>query len=263
MRRLFLLCLITVTTLNSNKGLSEDKPEFKKYFDAFGVNGSLVIYDLKTCKYVRHNPGRCKQRFTPASTFKIPNSLIGLETGVIKDENFIIKWDGVKREIPEWNQDHNLRSAFKYSVVPYYQELARRVGTEKMRYYVMKMHYGNEDISGGIDQFWLQGGLRISQEEQIEFLRKLYLNKLPFSEHSIAIVKNIMLREETAGSKLRAKTGWGRQDSLDIGWFVGYVERSDNVYFFATNIESRQPSENFGQARIEITKKILEQLSLR
>jgi len=72
-----------------------------------------------------------------------------------------------------------------------------------------------------------------------------------------------MLREETAGYKLRAKTGWGRQDSLDIGWFVGYVERSDNVYFFATNIESRQPSEHFGQARIEITKKILKQLSWR
>jgi beta-lactamase class D len=181
-----------------------------------------------------------------------------LETGVIKDENHTLTWDGTKRAVPAWNQDHNLKTAFQSSVVWYYQEIARRIGEARMKEYVTKAQYGNMDITGGIDQFWLEGKLRITPEQQIDFLKKLYHGRLPFSERTINIVKTIMLLEETPKYKLRGKTGWART----IGWLVGYLEQGDNVYFYATNIESENPDKNFGKARYEITKNVLRKLNL-
>jgi beta-lactamase class D len=125
-----------------------------------------------------------------------------------------------------------------------------------------KFDYGNKNISGGIDMFWLTGELRISQVEQINFLKKLYKDELPVSKRSVEITKNIMLLEDTLAYKLRAKTGWGYQDGIDIGWFVGWVEKAGNVYFFATNIETNSPADNFAASRREITKKILKKLGI-
>jgi beta-lactamase class D len=237
-------------------------PDYFKYFDQYNVTGSFVMYNMNDSSYFEIDQARCNKRFTPASTFKIFNSLVGLETGVIADENFVLEWDSVKRNVPEWNKSQDMKTAFKNSTVWYYQELARRVGETKMKYYIKLAQYGNMDISGGIDQFWLTGNLRISQEEQIELLKKLYTDSLPFSKHSQEIVKKIMLREDTLGYKLRAKTGWGVQDSTDIGWYVGWVEKDKNVYFFATNIESKNPGNSFPAARIEITKDILRELKV-
>ncbi|HEY3249913.1 MAG TPA: class D beta-lactamase [Ignavibacteria bacterium] len=233
-----------------------------KFFDEYNVKGSFMIYDLSKDSYEYFDSARCYNQFTPASTFKIPNSIIGLETGVITDENFVIPWDSVVRQVEAWNLDMDLKTAFQVSCVPYYQELARRVGEEKMQEMVNKFNYGNKNISCGIDKFWLNGELRISQTEQINFLRKLYKDELPVSKRSIEITKNIMLLEDTLGYKLRAKTGWGGQDSKDIGWLVGWVEKENNVSFFALNIESNNPQENFGPARREITKKLLKELGI-
>ena len=159
---------------------SEVKPELEVFFGGF--KGAFVLYDLNSNQYTRYNPERCAEPFIPASTFKIMNSLIGLDTGVIPDENYVIKWDGTQNVIPSWNQDHTLKTAIQNSVVWYYQELARRVGKEKMQYYVDAAHYGNQNISGQIDTFWLEGGLRISADEQVEFLKRLYKGDLPFSQ---------------------------------------------------------------------------------
>ncbi len=213
--------------------------------------------------YIYYDSARCNTRFTPASTFKIPNSIIGLETGVIADENFVIPWDGVKRSHEEWNKDLDLKTAIQVSAVPYYQELARRVGEEKMAEMVNKLNYGNMDISGGVDQFWLNGVLKISQFEQINFLKRLYKNELPVSLRSMEITKQIILNEDTLGYKLRAKTGYGYQDKKSIGWWVGWVETVNNVYFFAINIEALNPDDNiFIPARKEITKKILKDMEI-
>lgn len=150
-----------------------------------------MLYDPQTDKYVFYNPNQFEQTFSPASTYKICNSLIGLETGVIKDENFVIPWDSVTRQNPNWNSDHDLKTAFKNSTVWYYQELARRVGRQQMKYWLDKANYGNADTSGGIDKFWLTGGLRISPKQQIDFLKRLHDNKLPFSQRSVDIVKKL------------------------------------------------------------------------
>jgi len=256
--RAFFLFTLLLNTMNS----FSQAPDYFKYFDKYNVKGSFVMYNMNDSAFFEIDAARCYQRFIPASTFKIFNSLVGLETGVIADENFVLQWDSVKRAIPEWNKSQDMKTAFKNSTVWYYQELARRVGEAKMKYYIKLAQYGNMNISGGIDQFWLTGKLRISQEEQIDLLKKLYSDSLPFSKRSQKIVKKIMLREDTLGYKLRAKTGWGIQDSLNIGWYIGWVEKDKNVYFFATNIETKNPGDSFPAARIEITKDILKELKV-
>ncbi len=240
----------------------QEKGDFEKFFTDHNVQGCFVCLDAGQNRYIRYNPERCRQAFLPASTFKILNSLIGLETGVIADENYLIPWDGVERSIAPWNQDHTLKSAMKHSVVWYYQELARRVGAERMSAYVKKSHYGNEDISDKIDTFWLEGALRISPDEQVGFLRRFYEFQLPFSRRSVEIVKSILLQEENERYRLYAKTGWAVRTDRQIGWFVGFVERDRSVYYFATNIESSCKEALFGPARIEISKAILRDLNI-
>jgi beta-lactamase class D len=239
---------------------SEVRPELKSNFQGF--TGAFVLYDLNRKRYIRYNPERCAERFIPASTFKIMNSLIGLETGIIPDADYVIKWDGTKYDIPAWNQDHTLRTAIQNSVVWYYQELARRVGEKKMQEYVDAAHYGNQDISGKIDTFWLEGGLRISAEEQVEFLKRLYKGELPFSQRSMNIVKEILVLEKTETYQLSGKTGSGQRITPHESWFVGYLEAQGNIYIFAANIESLGPDGNGDKAK-EIALNILQDLGLR
>lgn len=246
---------------NRNQTKSEERPELEEYFQK--ANGAFVLFDLNNNKYIRYNPERCAERFIPASTFKIMNSLIGLETGVIPDESYVIKWDGTHYKIPSWNQDHDLRTAIQNSVVWYYQELARRVGSEKMQYYINTVQYGNQDISGSIDTFWLEGGLRISADEQVEILKGLYADELPFSKRTMSIVREILVLEKTESYQLSGKTGSGIRIMPYTGWFVGYLETKGNVYFFATNYESTNPDgiANGDTAR-SITENILQSLAL-
>ncbi len=260
--KLILLILLFISSILPQEKI-ENKNDLKKFFDDYNVKGSFLLYYLNEDKYVCYNIERCRTRFLPASTFKIFNSLVGIETGIIPDSNFIFYWDSTKYQVNNWNQDLILRRAFQYSCVPCYQALARKIGLERMKFYIEKEHYGNEVLTGPIDFFWLNATLKISQFEQINFLKKLYKEELGFSHNAMQLVKYIMLVENTHEYKLRVKTGWGTErGGLNIGWYVGYLERNNNVYFFATNIESKNPGENFGNARIEITKSILRSLDM-
>jgi beta-lactamase class D len=255
----FLLVLVFLPAFVSAQDL---RPYFKN------TEGCFVLYDLKQKRYLRHNAARCRQRFSPFSTFKIPNSLIGLETGVIKDAEFVIPWDRAKYPPQEnwnvepfkhWGQDQTLRTAIKYSVLWYYRELALRVGAERMQQYVSKFNYGNRDSSGPLNGFWLNSNLRISADEQIEFLKQLYQGRLPVAPRSLQIVKDILTLEQTGKYKLSGKTGGGPLGERALGWFVGYVETQGNVYFFALNLEAA----NFmalRDERIRLTKEILKGL---
>ena len=201
------------------------------------LTGAFVGFDTRTGTTIRFNPALCATRLSPASTYKIPNSLIGLETGVIPDEHYVIRWDGVRRWSKDWNRDHDLASAIKYSVVWYYQELARRVGMERMQHWIDSLHYGNQDISGGIDRFWLGSSLKISPDEQVAFLNRLRTDAVPFSSRSIGIVKKILLQDSGNGWTLRGKTGLTDFDSTRlVGWYVGWVERHGGAFVFASCI---------------------------
>jgi beta-lactamase class D len=252
-----IIILISIITLNLNAQDTIRVFDLNRYFDECQLSGSFVLYDLNLNTYHVYNQEHAQKRFMPASTFKILNSLISLETGAIKDENEIIEWDGTKRSIESWNQNHNLESAFKNSVVWFYQELARRVGSEKMKNYVEQCHYGNQNIEGGIDSFWLDGELRISTFEQIEFLKKFYIGELPFQKKITDLVKKIMMAEKTDSYTIYAKTGWAIRDDY-TGWYVGFVETKGKAYIFATCVEGKGKSDSdFMKCRIEITKNIL------
>jgi beta-lactamase class D len=210
-----------------------------------GYRSAFVLRDVAAGRTIRHDPALAGTRTSPCSTFKIPNSLVGLDTGVVPDASFVLKWDGVRRPREEWNRDHDLWSAIRYSVVWYYQELARRVGPERMAKRLSAFRYGNEDISGGIDRFWLGSSLRISPDEQVGFLGRLHAGELPVSARSLAIVKDILVQDPpTPGVVYRGKTGSCQDPGAPDphGWWVGSVEREGRLFLFAALIEGRDAS---------------------
>jgi beta-lactamase class D len=239
-------------------------PDLARHFG--NLSGAFVLSSVEGDSTFRYNPAQCATRFSPASTFKIPNSLIGLETGVLRDRHTVIPWDSVVRTNTAWNRDHDLASAIRYSVVPYYQELARRVGVQMMQHWVDTLFYGNRDISGGIDRFWLGSTLTISADEQIEFLRKLVAGTLPVSRRSLNIIKEILLQESPPGTRLRAKTGFATQrGGLAVGWYVGYVESTKGCFLFAMNIispDAERDGEKIFQNRVSIARAILHDLGV-
>jgi beta-lactamase class D len=222
-----------------------------------GHKAAFVLYDYNNDEFFYHDSAKAAERFLPASTFKVVNSLIGLETGVIKDEHHTFKWDSTKHPIESWNRDHDLASAIKNSVVWYYQRLAREVGRKRMQSFLNTIKYGNREIGTKIDQFWLDGSLQISAIEQGKLLVRLYESELPFSERNIRLVKEIMKVEENDEYILRGKTGLGRINQNNyLGWFIGYLEKESNVYFFAINLEGDNFSEMI-PLRLELAKKAL------
>ncbi len=237
----------------------EEKKGWKKFFDTADVTGGILIYDLRKNKYLVYDRERINKSFVPASTSKIIHSLIFLETGALQDENETLKWDGVQRSIPAWNQDHNLRSAFKVSAVWFYTETSKKVGREAMQNYYNLANYGNRDTNGFGTDYWNKGDLRITQKQQIAFLVRLYENRLPFSKRSIDTIKDIFIGEKTDKYILRSKTGWSDAYTPNVGWLVGYVERGTDVYFFATEIDIKKNAD--GAKRLEITKNVLESLA--
>ena len=207
-------------------------------FSKAGINGTLLIESTKTGQRFVHNDARSKQAFTAASTFKILNTLIALEEGVIAGENSAIRWDGTQYEIADWNHDQTLESAFKVSCVWCYQELARRVGAEKYPAYLRQAQYGqlHEPFDG--TQFWLDGSLTISAEQQVAFLKQVVNRRLPYRTSNYDTLKSIMLVEATPHYRLYAKTGWASRSTPGIGWYVGYVDVAEDTWLFALNLDT-------------------------
>ncbi|MDR2084169.1 MAG: class D beta-lactamase [Bacteroidales bacterium] len=259
-----LMILAMSIALNGFANKPKELSELKNIFDKFKVSGSILIYNQKENVYSGYNLERCNVTFCPASTFKIPNTLIALESGIATSET-IFEWNGESRKFSGWEKDMTLKEAFKASAVPVYQEIAQRVGVEKMRYYTQLFNYGNLEITAeNIDKFWLEGNSAITQYQQIYFLQKLYNLELPVREESMKQVKEIMQYETGNNYSISGKTGWAVRQKEDITWFVGYVETNDNVYFFATNVTSTENTntETFGQVRIELTKEVLNELKI-
>jgi len=227
------------------------KSEWGKFFQQKEIEGTFVLIKLNSDTVKVFNSERAYQQYLPASTYKIFNSLISLETNVIENENIIIKWDGKKRFYDKWNQDQTMRTVMKYSSVWFYQELARRVGREKMQYYVNTANYGNTKLGDSIDTFWLEGDLRISPIEQIDFLEKLLKYDLPFSKRNIETVKQLLIIDSTDQYKYYGKTGWVAK----IGWYVGFIILENEKWLFALNIDINN-NDDVKQRKL-ITEKIL------
>jgi len=241
-------------------------PEFQTIINSAYVEGAILIYDLKDDRYYSNDYEWPKKGKLPASTFKITNSIIALETGVVENDSTLFKWNGEKRNFRIWEQDLIFRNAFHFSCVPCYQEVARKIGAKKMTEYLSKLEYGNMKVdSTNIDIFWLEGESRISQFQQIDFLKRLYQSELPISERTEAIVKRMMVIEENDEYKLSGKTGWSISKGNNNGWFVGYIESSNKTYLFATNVEPKAQldMDMFPMIRKNVTYKVFEQMGIK
>lgn len=245
-----------------------------------GARGCFTMVELGTNATVEYGGDECGERTLPASTFKIPNALIGLDTGVI-DETTVVKWDGKERWNPKWNQDLSLASAIWYSSVPYFQHLAEQVGAERYRAYLPAFQYGNADVSGDITTFWLNGVLQITPREQTRFLAALYEGRLPVSASAVSTVRRILELRGEASAHVRerlpfvdqippsvvlsGKTGSAIPDDGQpigplsvVGWFVGALEREDRSYVFACRLRSGDPKK-IGPEAARIAYEILKE----
>ncbi len=219
-----------------------------------------MLLDASADRLSIYNGARARQRFVPASTFKIFNSLVALEAGVIKDENEVVPYGGQPQRMKAWEQDMDMRHAIRVSNVPVYQELARRIGLPRMRHYLALAQYGNADTGDMVDRFWLEGPLEISAIEQIDFLKRFVQRRLPFSERNITIVRDLLKQEETPQYAMFAKTGWADKYQPNVGWLVGWVERGEKVYPFAINIDMR--SDKDAVKRLAVARACLMSLGL-
>lgn len=276
-QRTLLFCLgIAVFFASCRRARIEEHEDWSRFYEEYGIRkAGFILRDNNHEAVHYYNFGRDTMRFQPASTFKIFNALVALETGVAPDDNYLIKWDSVVRDIPAWNKDLTLREAFQASAVPYFREIARRIGKQDMQHYLDTVNYGNRTIGSAIDSFWLDNSLQISADEQLGFVKRLYFNELPFSERSQRIVRSMMLFEDSTEYKLYYKTGWGQLPDHDLLWIVGFAERIEKIkehknsmnksdvriypYFFAQNFEIPRgdTSRDWGRIRIDIVKKIL------
>lgn len=261
---LFAICIFSFTSCSVNKAKIDNS--LKKYFDDNKVDGCFTLLNNADGKVTVYNMALDTQRFTPASTFKIVNSLIGLQTGRITNDTMLIKWDGQVRVFPggdtakDWNKDMNMTEAFKVSSVPYYQEVARRIGKDTMQAWIDSLGYGNRNTSGPVDSFWLNNVLKVSPDEQLGLVKRLYFDQLPFRKSVHEMVKGVMLQEDNTAYKLSYKTGWGfSEDGNALGWVVGWIEENKHVYFFVTFVKAPDKDTKINTVRMNITKSILKQ----
>jgi beta-lactamase class D len=265
-------CLaVAVSTGGEGRALAapRDRVADLRRFFAGGapVDATFVLRNGRTGEVIRHHPARAAERLLPASTFKIPHTLIALETGVVSGAEFVIPFDASRKRdgfwSPDWSRDQTLRSAFQGSVYWYYQETARRIGEKRMAEYLKRFGYGNESLAGGVDAFWLEGGLRISADEQVRFLQRMNEGRLGVSGRNLEILRSIMVLERGPGYTLRGKTGTvDVTPTRELAWLVGFVERADETWYFALNLEGEEVWERWGPgaARRQLVSALLREL---
>ncbi|WP_428231733.1 class D beta-lactamase [Flavobacterium sp.] len=262
---IFFLLIPAANSQSKKKNLRNEivVSEFDTILDSLNVKGAILIFDSDKKTYYSNNFNWAKAGHLPASTFKVPNSIIALETGVVKNETDILKWNGEKRARKNWEQDLTFKQAFQLSCLPCYQEIARKIGVDRMNFYLKKLNYNTMVFdSSTIDNFWIQGKSHISQFQQIAFLEKLQSSKLPISKKTESIIKEIMEIEKTDDYVLRGKTGWSITNEVNNGWLVGYIEKNKSIYFFATNLEPKTEMVDFGSTRINATKEAFKKLKV-
>jgi beta-lactamase class D len=235
----------------------------KKYFDKNNVEGCFTMLNNGTGEVTVYNLASDTTRFSPASTFNIVHSLIGLQTGRILNDTMIIKWDGVKRPVEAWNKDMGMKEAFKVDCVPYYQEVARQIGAENIQKWVDSLNYGNKHTGTAVDSFWLNNTLKISADEQLGFAKRLYFDQLPFRKTVQQNLRQALLQEENTLYKLSYITGRGYDENHKAqGWVVGWIEENQHVYFFVTFARAPGDRADMAAISLNITRDILTKMDL-
>ncbi|MDO6675887.1 class D beta-lactamase [Tenacibaculum sp. 1_MG-2023] len=268
----FIIIVLLLSCKNEKKSKKEKveaklvvNNQFQEILDSTKLEGAILVYDLSKDIYYSNDFDWCEKGNLPASTFKIPNSIIALETGVVKNDSVIFKWNGESRYLKVWEQDLTLKEAFHHSCVPCYQEVARKIGVDRMKSNLAKLDFGSMDVNETtLDNFWLEGKSKINQFKQIEFLKRLHNSELLISERTDSIMKNMIIMSKNNQYVLRGKTGWSVKGEVDNGWFVGYVLVKNKAYFFATNVVPKKSFDMsfFNKERKEVTFKALDMLKI-
>jgi len=244
-RSLIAVCLTTVVPFLAGRTALAEFPgqsDISDLFSRAGLEATFVIESLDGHERYVFNEDRAGTRFCPASTFKVPNTLIALDFGAVHGGGIEFRWDGTDRSVDAWNRDQSLASALKVSCVWCYQEIARQVGRESYERSLSELDYGNAVVGDRVDRFWLDGSLRISAFEQVEFLRRLRQTPSPFSNEQMALLDRIMTIHSGEGYTLRAKSGWTGAGQ-HIGWYVGSVHSADDAWLFAMNFDMYEASD--------------------
>lgn len=260
MRKLIFIILLVVASPIFAKTW-QDNEQLTKLFTDQQLVATFVVYDVEQQQLVGYNQIRANQRFIPASTFKIVNSLIGLSSKTVKNVEEKLPYGGKPQPRKEWQKDMGLREAIKVSNVPIYQELARRIGLTTMQANIKLLNYGNTNIGQHVDSFWLAGPLKISAVEQALFLADLAQKQLPYPQHIQDAVHEITLLEQSKNWQLHGKTGLTRRNQGSIGWFVGWVEKEGRIYSFALNMQLVDPNKDIS-IRVTLAEQALQLLGI-
>ncbi len=279
-KHIFLFLFSSFLFFSCSRHNINEKKDWQRFFTEEGIDSATFeVFDNTHDQVYILNIPRASKPYSPASTFKIFNSLVGLETNVAPDINFIINWDGVKRSRESWNKNMDMKEAFEVSCVPYFQELARKIGKDTLQHYLDSCKYGNKKIGDKVDEFWLNDSLKISPDEQLGFVKKMYFDKLPFSMRAQRLVRSMMLHEANENYKLYYKTGTSQSNKCFTAWLLGYIEKIEiqkNIetkkmetnfrpYFFVMHFDTKDTTETSRKIldkRVGIAKKIFKDLSI-
>jgi beta-lactamase class D len=261
-RRLLIMVLATAALGGCASNNIDIDNGLARHFEKEGVKGTFGMFDNSRGRFTIYDMERFRKRYSPASTFKIVNALVGLQTGRLTTDSSVIPWDGTVRDNPEWNQDLSLYRAFRLSSYGHFQTLARSIGRDTMQYWLDTLKYGNMRMGPQVDAFWLNDTLRISPDEQLGLVKRLYFRQLPFRASVQESVKKMMLQENNATYQLAYKTGLGRTEKgMPMAWVVGWIEESRHVYPFVLNVETdADKADALVEARIRILRSILEDI---
>lgn len=242
------------------RGEPEQSVDLEAEFVRRDLTGTFVHLNLATDRLTVASSARAQTRFIPASTFKVPNSLIAIETAAVSGPDEMFEWDGKPALVKDWQRRMPVSEAIRVSNVPVFQQIARRVGLKSYEQWLDKLGYGNANPGTVVDNFWLDGPLTISAIEQTSFLAALALEELPMSKATQATVKSMLLLEEKGGRRLFGKTGWVWSTTPQVGWWVGWVEGQGRIDTFALNID--MTSEQDLAKRMEVGRALLARMGL-
>ncbi len=263
MSRLFILFILAFSFAGCSTNNVDEDDSLGKYFRAEGVEGCFALLDNATNKFTVYNLPRFRDSaYLPASTFKIVSSLVGLQTGLIPSDTAVRKWNQVHSGRPECDKDMHMYDAFRVSCLSWYQQMLKDLPKDSMQRWLNTLEYGNKKISR-MDSFWVDNSLKITPDEQLGLIKRLYFNQLPFHRMNQEIVKRAMVFTDNSNYTLSYKTGWGKNEAgHHIGWVAGWIEENRHPYFFVLNLESARPDADIRSIRMRILDNILQDLDL-
>jgi len=242
----------------------------QRYFDSAGVQGSFGFFDNGQGHFTIYNLSRFRDSlYQPGATFDILQSLIGIQTGAVKDDSSTLINVPI---MPGQNTPAPLGQPPSVTLGQCFRDtspagrsgfvqLASRLGKDTLKKWIDSLRYGNQQIGRDTAGFWFDNSLKINSDEQLGLLKKLYFDQLPFYQRPQLIVRRMMSGESNSNYQLRYKIARGtKEDGHAIGWVMGWVEENKHPYFFVVNLESADPQKDLGTAGLSIARGILQQL---